>query len=47
MARPKIYPARIELRLTEDQKQKLQKEARKLRLTANQFLRNLIDKAKA
>lgn len=44
--RKEIYPERVELRLTERQKDKLQEWARKRDLTLSQVIRDLIDEVK-
>lgn len=44
MSRNEIYHERIELRLSEGQKIRVQLEAERRELTMNQLLRNLIDK---
>jgi hypothetical protein len=44
MAKQVIYPVRFELRMTQDQAVELIEYAKNRGLTANQLIRNLIDK---
>lgn len=43
MNHEKIYTERIEIKVSEKQKEKIEKEAKKQGLTTNQFIRNALD----